>query len=35
MEVNPLGAGSIEQIIADLYATPKQVVDKAAQAMAK
>ena len=35
MDVNPLGASSIEQLIAELYATPKQVVDKAAQAMTK
>jgi tripartite-type tricarboxylate transporter receptor subunit TctC len=35
MDVNPLSASSIEQLIAELYATPKHVVDKAAQAMTK
>ncbi len=35
MDVNPLGAIDIEQLITELYATPKQVVDRAAQAMTK
>jgi tripartite-type tricarboxylate transporter receptor subunit TctC len=35
MDVNPLGASSIERLIGELYATPKQVVDRAALAMTK
>jgi tripartite-type tricarboxylate transporter receptor subunit TctC len=35
MEVNPLGAQAVSDLIAELYATPKAVVEKAAQAMAK
>ena len=35
MEVNPMGAQAVSDLIAELYATPKNVVEKAAQAMAK
>jgi tripartite-type tricarboxylate transporter receptor subunit TctC len=35
LDVNPLGAGAIDQIIAELYATPKSVLEKAALAIAK
>jgi tripartite-type tricarboxylate transporter receptor subunit TctC len=35
MDVNPLGARGIDEIMADLYATPKPVLDKAAQAITK
>ncbi len=35
MDVNPLAAKGIEQILAELYATPKPVLEKAAQAIAK
>jgi tripartite-type tricarboxylate transporter receptor subunit TctC len=35
MEVNPLGAQAVADLITELYATPKAVVEKAAQAMAK
>jgi len=35
MDVNPLGAKAVSDLIAELYATPKPVVEKAAQAMAK
>src|SRR5262249_41976601 len=35
MDVNPLGAKTVSEMIAELYATPKPVVEKAAQAMAK
>jgi tripartite-type tricarboxylate transporter receptor subunit TctC len=35
MEVNPLGAQAVSDLITELYATPKAVVEKAAQAMAK
>jgi len=35
MEVNPLGAKAVSDLITELYATPKDVVEKAAQAMAK
>jgi tripartite-type tricarboxylate transporter receptor subunit TctC len=35
MEVNPLGAKAVSDMIAELYATPKPLVEKAAQAMAK
>jgi tripartite-type tricarboxylate transporter receptor subunit TctC len=35
MEVNPLGAKAVSDLVADLYATPKPVVEKAALAMTK
>jgi tripartite-type tricarboxylate transporter receptor subunit TctC len=35
MDVNPLGAQAVADLITELYATPKAVVEKAAQAMAK
>jgi tripartite-type tricarboxylate transporter receptor subunit TctC len=35
MDVNPLSANAVSDLIAELYATPKPVVEKAAQAMAK
>jgi len=35
MDVNPLGAKAVSDLIAELYATPKPVVEKAAQAMTK
>lgn len=35
MEVNPLNSKGMEQLIAELYATPRDVVEKAAQAVAK
>ena len=35
MDVNPLGARTIDGLLAELYATPKGVVEKAAQAIAK
>jgi tripartite-type tricarboxylate transporter receptor subunit TctC len=35
MDVNPLGAQAVSDLIAELYATPKPLVEKAAQAMAK
>ena len=35
MDVKPLSAREMEQLLAELYATPKQVVEKAAQAVAK
>jgi ABC-type phosphate/phosphonate transport system substrate-binding protein len=34
-EVNPLPAKDIDQMLAELYATPKDVLEKAAQAVAK
>jgi tripartite-type tricarboxylate transporter receptor subunit TctC len=35
MDVNPLNAKTMDELVAELYATPKAVVEKAAQAMAK
>jgi tripartite-type tricarboxylate transporter receptor subunit TctC len=35
MEVNPLGAQAVSDLVTELYATPKPLVEKAAQAMAK
>ena len=35
MDVNPLDVEGMEQLIAELYATPRHVVEKAAQAVAK
>jgi hypothetical protein len=35
MDINPLGAQAVSDLIAELYATPKPLVEKAAQAMAK
>jgi tripartite-type tricarboxylate transporter receptor subunit TctC len=35
MDVNPLSAKAVTDLVAELYATPKPVVEKAAQAMAK
>jgi tripartite-type tricarboxylate transporter receptor subunit TctC len=35
LEINPLGAKTIDDLLAELYATPKDVLDKAAQAIAK
>jgi tripartite-type tricarboxylate transporter receptor subunit TctC len=35
MDVNPLDAKTMDGLLAELYATPKHVVEKAAQAMAK
>jgi tripartite-type tricarboxylate transporter receptor subunit TctC len=35
MDVNPLGAQAVSDLIGELYATPKPLVEKAAQAMAK
>ena len=35
MDINPLSASTMHQLLADLYATPKAVLEKAAQAIAK
>ena len=35
LDVNPLGAKTIDELLAELYATPKPVLEKAAQAIAK
>jgi tripartite-type tricarboxylate transporter receptor subunit TctC len=35
MDVNPLSAKAMDELVAELYATPKPVVEKAAQAMTK
>jgi tripartite-type tricarboxylate transporter receptor subunit TctC len=35
MEINPLDSKRMERLIAELYATPRDVVEKAAQAIAK
>jgi tripartite-type tricarboxylate transporter receptor subunit TctC len=35
MDINPLGAQAVSDLIGELYATPKPLVEKAAQAMAK
>jgi tripartite-type tricarboxylate transporter receptor subunit TctC len=35
MDINPLGAKQMEDLLAELYATPKSVVEKAAQAVAR
>jgi hypothetical protein len=35
MDVNPLNAKGVDEILAELYATPKAVLEKAAQATSK
>jgi tripartite-type tricarboxylate transporter receptor subunit TctC len=35
MDINPLNAKGVDEILADLYATPKAVLEKAAQATSK
>ena len=35
MDVNPLDSKKMDGLLAELYATPRHVVEKAAQAMAK
>jgi tripartite-type tricarboxylate transporter receptor subunit TctC len=35
MDVNPLDAKAVDHIMAEVYATPKDILDKAAQAIAK
>jgi len=35
LDVNPLGASALDRIMAELYATPKSVLEKAAAAIAK
>ncbi len=35
VDINPLGAKALDQILAELYATPKDVLEKAAQAVSK
>src|SRR5215216_4828687 len=35
LDVNPVGAKAIDELLAELYATPKDVLEKAAQAIAK
>jgi hypothetical protein len=35
MDINPLNAKGVDDIVAELYATPKAVLDKAAQATSK
>jgi tripartite-type tricarboxylate transporter receptor subunit TctC len=35
LDVNPLSAKTIDDLLAELYATPKSVIEKAAQAIAK
>jgi hypothetical protein len=35
MDVNPLGAKTVTDLVTELYATPKPLVEQAAQAMAK
>ena len=35
MDVNPLNAKGVDDILAELYATPKAVLEKAAQATSK
>jgi tripartite-type tricarboxylate transporter receptor subunit TctC len=35
MDVNPLGAQAVSDLITELYATPKPLIEKAAQAIAK
>jgi len=35
MDVNPLSAKAMDELVAELYATPKPVIEKAAQAMMK
>jgi tripartite-type tricarboxylate transporter receptor subunit TctC len=35
IDVNPVGAKAIDELLAELYATPKDVLDKAAQAIAR
>jgi tripartite-type tricarboxylate transporter receptor subunit TctC len=35
LDVNPVSAKAIDELLAQLYATPKSVLEKAAQAIAK
>ena len=35
LDVNPLGANAVDQIIAELYATPKNILEKAALAITR
>ena len=35
LDVNPVSAKAIDEMLAELYATPKDVLEKAAQAIAK
>jgi hypothetical protein len=35
MDVNPLSAKTMDESLAELYATPKDVLEKAAQAITK
>ena len=35
VDINPLAAETMDRLLADLYATPKQLVEKAAQAVAR
>ena len=35
IDINPLGGKTVEQIVRDLYATPKPILEKAAQAVSK
>jgi tripartite-type tricarboxylate transporter receptor subunit TctC len=35
IDINPLGAKAMDQIVRDLYATPKAILEKAAQAVSK
>jgi hypothetical protein len=35
MDINPMAAKGIDDLVADLYATPKAVLEKAAQAISK
>jgi tripartite-type tricarboxylate transporter receptor subunit TctC len=35
LDVNPLSARTFDELLAELYATPKPVLEKAAQAIAK
>jgi tripartite-type tricarboxylate transporter receptor subunit TctC len=35
MDINPTGAKEMDRILADLYATPKPIIEKAAQAIVK
>jgi hypothetical protein len=35
IDINPLGGKAMDQIVRDLYATPKAILEKAAQAVSK
>jgi hypothetical protein len=35
IDINPLGGRAMDQIVRDLYATPKAILEKAAQAVSK